>query len=297
MSNCHGHNHNHEVGGTNRSFLIAILANGLFVILQIIFARLANSTSLFADAIHNLGDVLSLMVAWVGNYLLIKKSTEYTTYGLKKASILAALANVVLLVFTCGLIAAEAISKFFHPSAINSLFVIIVAGVGVAVNAGTALLFIKDGGDINLRAAYLHLASDAAVSLGVVITALLYWWTKWLWLDPIVGLLIAVLILRSTWSILLDSTRLILDGVPKHISYSDVKSLLLNQDGVVEVHDLHIWAMSTKENSMSAHLFMPNASMSDEERFNLGKILKDKHNIHHLTIQIDASTDYCDHTC
>lgn len=293
MSNCH----EHDVNSTNRSFLIAIIANGLFVILQIIFARVANSTSLLADAIHNLGDVLSLIVAWVGNYLLLKKATTRTTYGLKKASILAALANVVLLVFTCGLIAAEAISKFFNPTIINSVFVIVVAGMGVAVNAGTALLFIKNDGDINLRAAYLHLASDAAISLGVVIAAILYWWTQWLWLDPLVGLLIAVLILKSGWSVLLDSTRLILDGVPKHISYQDVKKLLLSQNGVTEVHDLHIWAMSTKENALSAHLLIPSGSMSDKERLELSNILRSKHNIHHSTIQIEKSSEYCFHAC
>jgi cobalt-zinc-cadmium efflux system protein len=294
MANC---NHHHDVTNANRAFLIAIVANGFFVVLQIIFARLAHSTSLFADAIHNLGDVLSLIVAWIGNYLLIKKATDRTTYGLKKASILAALANVILLVFTCGLIAAEAIFKFFNPGPINSLFVIIVAAIGVFINAGTAFLFIKDDGDINLRAAYLHLASDAAVSLGVVITAALYWVTNWTWLDPMVGLLIAVLILRSTWSVLLDSTRLILDGVPKSISYSDVQNLLLSQPGVVEVHDLHIWAMSTKENALSAHLLIPNGSMSDKERLELSEVLKSRHNIHHLTIQIEANSEYCFHRC
>ncbi len=293
MSNC---NH-HAVVSTSRSFIIAIIANGIFVIIQIMFAKFANSTSLLADAIHNLGDVLSLIVAWIGNYLLIKKSTVKTTYGFKKASILAALANVILLVFTCGLIAAEAIAKFFNPSDINSLLVIVVAGIGVIVNAATALLFAKDGGDINVRAAYLHLASDAGISLGVVVTALFYWFTKWTWLDPVVGLLIALLIFKSTWSVLLDSTRLILDGVPKHISYNDVKKLLLSQSGVVEVHDLHIWAISTKENALSVHLLMPNGVMSDQERYALGEILRSKHNIHHLTIQIEVSSGYCDHAC
>jgi cobalt-zinc-cadmium efflux system protein len=159
------------------------------------------------------------------------------------------------------------------------------------------LLFMKDGGDINLRAAYLHLASDAAVSLGVVLTALLYWFTNWTWLDPMVGLLIAVLVLRSTWSVLLDSTRLILDGVPSGISYLDVQNLLLSQPGVLEVHDLHIWAMSTKENALSAHLLIPNGSMSDKARLELSEILNSQHNIHHLTIQIEANSEYCFHKC
>ena len=293
MSGCvHG-----SIKSTNRSFLIAIIANALFVILQLVCARLANSTSLLADAVHNLGDVFSLVVAWIGNYLLVKKPTDKSTYGLKKASILAALANVVLLVFTCGFIAAEALDKFFHPGPINSMFVVIVAGAGVIVNAFTALLFIKDGGDLNIRAAYLHLASDAAISLGVVLTALVYWWTNWLWLDPLVGILIAFLILKSSWSILLDSTRLILDGVPSHISYSAVKSLLLEQPGVTDVHDLHIWALSTKENALSAHLLVPRDNFSDHVRYQLSQKLLTEHAIHHVTIQIENESGYCDDAC
>lgn len=289
MSGCeHG-----STNSTNRAFLLAIIANGIFVVLQIVCARMASSTSLFADAIHNLGDVLSLIVAWLGNYLLFKKPTAKSTYGLKKASILAALFNVLLLVFTCGIIFTEALAKFFNPGPIDSTFVIIVAWVGVLINAATAVLFIKDGGDVNIRAAYLHLASDAAVSLGVVIAAFAYWWTKWLWIDPVVGILIAILILKSGWSLLLDSTRLILDGVPRNICYFAVKELLQKQSGVADVHELHIWALSTKENALSAHLYMPKNPLSDFERFQISQKLLTEHNIQHVTIQVESNQDYC----
>jgi cobalt-zinc-cadmium efflux system protein len=294
MSHCHSAN---TTVVKNRAFIIAIVANGVFVVVQLICAQLANSTSLFADAIHNLGDVFSLVVAWFGNVMLTKLPTDKTTYGLKKVSILAALANVLLLVFTCGIIAAEAISKFFSPSEIHGLFVIIVASVGVLVNALTALLFVKGGNDLNIRAAFLHLASDAVISLGVVVTAAILMGTGWLWLDPLVGLLIAVIILKSTWSVLTDSTRLIIDGVPRHISVSSVRNLFMQQDGVVSVHDLHIWALSTKENALSVHLYMPEARMTDEARYELGKKLLEKHNIHHVTIQVEVLLNYCDDAC
>ncbi|MDF1758822.1 MAG: cation diffusion facilitator family transporter [Legionellaceae bacterium] len=293
MAHCHSGNKT----TSGNAFIIAIVANSVFVVFQIICAQLANSTSLFADAIHNLGDVLSLGVAWVGNVLLTRESTDKTTYGLKKASILAALANVLLLVFTCGIIAYEATLKFFAPTVIDNWFVMLVAGIGVAVNALTALLFIRGGNDLNIRAAYLHLASDALISLGVVAAAGLMLWSGWLWVDPVVGLLIAAIILRSTWTLLSDSTRLILDGVPSHISVGNVRALLMEQDGVEDVHDLHIWAMSTKENALSVHLLMPETPLTDTNRYALNKLLLDKHNINHATIQVECIRGYCDDSC
>lgn len=294
MSFCHSHNLQKT---TNNSFIIAIVANGVFVLLQLICAKLANSTSLFADAIHNLGDVFGLLVAWVGNVMLTKLPTEKRTYGFKKASILAAFANVLLLVFTCGIIATEAMVKFFSPSAINSSFVMLIAFLGVIVNAATALLFLKGGNDLNIRAAFLHLASDAVISLGVVITAALLFWTDWLWLDPLVGLIIAILILKSTWLILLDSTRLILDGVPRGISLSSVRELFMQEIGVESLHDLHIWAISTQENALSVHLYMPEKKLTDVAREELSKKLLEQHNIHHVTIQVESSLAYCKDIC
>ncbi len=294
----HAHHHETTTQTFGRAFLIAIVANSLFVVFQLFFAYWSNSTSLFADAIHNLGDVFSLGVAWIGNRLLRREPTKNATYGLKKASILAALTNVMILIFTCGVIAREAFARFFTPLPIETHDVIIVATLGVLVNAATAMLFWRDSRDINIRAAFLHLASDAVVSLGVVVTALLIGLTKWMWLDPMTGLLIAALILRSTWSIFMDSLRLILDGVPRHISVEDVQALLMAQPGVKAVHDLHIWAMSTQENALSVHLWMPDDTLSDEVRETLNTILLKTYHIHHTTIQVEKTQAHCQNkTC
>lgn len=298
MSACHEHDH-HQHAPTNfsRAFIIAIIANALFVVCQLFFAHIANSTSLLADAIHNLGDVFSLIVAWIGNRLLSRAPTQRATYGMKKASIFAALTNVVLLVFTCGIIATEAMYKLFSPSEVQTGFVMIVAGLGIVVNAATAALFVRGGSDINVRAAFLHLISDAMVSLGVVLSAALLHWTGWLWLDPVVGLLIAAIILKSTWSLFSDSFRLLLDGVPRGISVSAVHALLSRQPGVSGIHDLHIWALSTQENALSVHLWMPDQPLTDHARQALNKELKALHAITHVTIQIEREEGSCEDAC
>ncbi len=294
----HSHHHHHSVLPTfNRAFLIAIIANALFVFCQIIFAYIANSTSLLADAVHNLGDVLGLVLAWMGNSLLKRLPTPFSTYGMKKTSILAALANGILLVFTCGIIASEAVYKLFSPSEVHALPIIVVAAIGIAVNGATAALFLRGTKDLNIRAAFLHLLYDALISFGVVISAALLYWTQWLWIDPLVGLIIACLILKSTWSLFTDSFRLIIDAVPRDISWAKVQQLLETLPAVEGVHDLHIWAISTQENALSAHLFMPHQPLSDEERKKLLAILKEKHNIHHATIQIERDLSFCDDAC
>ncbi|MDI9819561.1 MULTISPECIES: cation diffusion facilitator family transporter [unclassified Legionella] len=296
----HSHSHSHTHHGVlefNRAFLIAVVANGLFVICQIIFAYLANSTSLLADAVHNLGDVLSLILAWVANNLLKRIPTRQSTYGMKKTSILAALANGVLLVFTCGIIATEAMYKLFSPTEVQAVSVMIVAGIGILVNGATAALFLRGTDDLNIRAAFLHLLYDALISVGVVISAIILYWTNWLWIDPVVGLLIALLIIKGTWSLFSDSFRLIIDAVPRGISWMDVRESLLTVAGVKEVHDLHIWALSTKENALSVHLFMPEMPLSDEARQLLVKMLREKHNIHHATIQVERNLTFCDDAC
>ncbi|MCP0913895.1 cation transporter [Legionella septentrionalis] len=289
--------HHHAVPRFNLAFLIAITANGLFVICQIFFAYVANSTSLFADAIHNLGDVLSLMVAWVGNSSLKRQPTDRSTYGMKKISILAALANGVLLIFTCGIIVSEAMYKFFSPAAIDAFTVMSVAAVGIGVNGATALLFLRGMNDLNIRAAFMHLVADALISIGVVFSAILLYWTGWLWIDPAVGLIIAAIILKSTWSLFADSFRLIIDGVPRGISLIEVRELLKNQAGVRDVHDLHIWALSTQENALSVHLWMPEEPLSDLKRQELIKKLRKEYHIQHVTIQIERNRTHCEDTC
>lgn len=297
MSN-HTHEHHHHAKPRySRAFLIAIIANSLFVIVQIIFAYLANSTSLFADAVHNLGDVLGLVLAWIATYLMQAKPTHKTTYGLKKISILAALTNGILLAFTCGIIVTEAVYKLFSPTEIQALSVMIVAGMGIIVNGATAALFLHDTQDLNIKGAYLHLLYDALVSVGVVVAAALLYWTGWLWIDPLVGLIIAGVILKGTWSLFADSFRLIIDGVPRGISWAEVSAFLLDRPGVDGVHDLHIWAMSTKENALSVHLYMPKAILTDELRIEWIAQLADKFNIQHVTIQTEKTKSACNDAC
>ncbi len=296
-SHQHEHRHAHLAPTFNKAFLIAIIANGLFVICQIIFARMAHSTSLLADAVHNFGDVLSLIFAWIAQGLLKRAPTERSTYGMKKTSILTALGNGLLLVFTCGIIATEAVYKFLTPSTVDASSVMVVAAIGIVINAGTAALFLRGANDLNIRAAFLHLVYDAVVSVGVVLTAGLLYLTGWLWLDPLVGLLIAGIILKGTWSLFSDSFRLIIDGVPRGIALNAVGELLKSQPGVRGVHDLHVWALSTQENALSVHLWMPDEQLTDDARQVLSRRLQEEHQIHHTTIQVERSQISCAEGC
>ncbi|HAT5935129.1 TPA: cation transporter [Legionella pneumophila] len=291
------HHHEHGEVTYDRAFIIAITANGLFVVMQIIFAYLANSTSLLADAFHNLGDVLGLILAWVATGLMKRKPTHKATYGFKKTSILAALANGALLVFTCGIIATDAMYKLFSPTEIKAVSVMIVAAIGIVVSFSTALLFLRGSDDLNIRGAYLHLFYDALISVGVVLSAGVLYLTGWLWIDPVVGLLIALVILKGTWSLFADSFRLIIDGVPRDISWIKVSDFLLAIPGVKSIHDLHIWAISTKENALSVHLFMPEESLSDDLRRELVEKLKHDFSIQHVTIQVEKTEAECNDAC
>jgi len=293
----HSHGHQHATPAFSRAFLIAIIANGLFVLFQITFAFITNSTSLLADAVHNLGDVLGLVMAWIANGLLKRLPTEKTTYGMKKTSILAAMANGLMLVFTCGIIATDALYKLFSPTEVHAGAVMIVAGIGIIVNGSTAVLFLRGTDDLNIRAAFLHLFYDALISVGVVLSAALLYYTHWLWIDPVMGLLIALIILRGTWSLFKDSFRLIIDGVPRGISWPAVRQQLEEVEGVEQVHDLHIWALSTQENALSVHLWMPQEPLSDARRQSIVAMLKEKYKIHHATIQIENDLAFCDDAC
>ena len=299
MGACHHHHEEHHHGPKvyTHAFLVAIVANSLFVLCQIGFAYRAHSTSLFADAIHNLGDVLGLIAAWVAQGLLKRLPTDHSTYGMKKTSILAALANGLLLVFTCGIIATEAVYKLWSPSPVHAQSVMIIAGIGILVNGATAALFMRGTEDLNIRGAFLHLLYDAFISLGVVVSALLLYWTGWLWIDPLVGLLIALIILKGTWSLFTDSFRLIIDAVPREITVAAVRRLLSSQPGVRDVHDLHVWALSTQENALSVHLWMPDEQLTDEARQQLNVLLRKEHRIHHATIQVEKTQGYCADAC
>jgi cobalt-zinc-cadmium efflux system protein len=292
-----GHCHEHKKPEFNKAFIISIAANSVFVVFQIVFAFITNSTSLLADAIHNLGDVLSLVLAWIANSLLKRKPTDRSTYGMKKTTILAAFANGALLIFTCGIIATEAVNKLFHPSEIEAVGVMIVAGIGVIVNGATAALFIRGDNDLNIRGAYLHLLYDALISVGVVVSAALIYWTNWYWVDPLVGIFIALIILKGTWGLFRDSFRLMIDGVPKGISITEVRKHLEALDGVEGVHDLHVWAISTQENALSVHLWMPSQQLSDPSRQALSKELLSRFGIHHVTIQVERTKEHCEDEC
>lgn len=293
----HHHDHSHHPMTYNRAFFISVWANGIFAFLQISIAVFAHSTSLLADAVHNLGDVLSLILAWGALRLTQRKPTSKATYGMKKTSILAALTNGILLVFSCGIIATEAIYKFFSSVQVEAYSVMIVAFIGILVNGSTALLFMGGQKDLNIRGAFLHLMYDALISVGVVISAGLILMTGWMWLDPVVGLLIAFIILKGTWSLFADSFRLIIDAVPKGIVLESVHEFLLTVPGVNQVHDLHIWALSTHENALSVHLLMPETDLTDEARHDLMHALQEQFQIHHATIQVEKVLDYCDDTC
>lgn len=294
----HHHDHHHHGPATyDKAFFISIVANGIFVMLQIVYAYISHSTSLLADAFHNLGDVLSLVLAWIAMGLMKRKPTVHTTYGLKKTSILAALINGALLMFTCGIIATEAMYKFISPSEVDAISVMVIAGIGIVVNGASALLFLRGSDDLNIRGAYLHLFYDALISVGVVVSAALLYYSHWLWIDPLVGLLIAIIILKGTWSLFADSFRLIIDGVPRSISLNAVSAFLLAKPGVEGMHDLHIWAMSTQENAMSVHLYMPHGVLADHLRAQWVDELRYQFGIQHVTIQVEATEIDCNDAC
>jgi cobalt-zinc-cadmium efflux system protein len=294
----HACQHAHEeVHASGRSFMIAIVFNAIFVVIQIIYAIKAHSTSLLADALHNVGDVFSLIISGVANHLLLMKPTATKTYGLKKISIMAAVINGALMLFSAGIIVAEAVDKWLYPDVIALDAVIWVAVIGIIVNFGTALLFIRDNHDLNIRSAFLHLLYDALVSVGVVIAAVIMAYTHYWWLDAVVAMLIAVVILFGTWGFFKDSFGLMIDGVPKHISFDEIFTYLSSIPGVESVHDLHIWAISTKENALSAHLVAPAGAISQDLMVSCQNELKQSFHIHHITLQVDSNADSCSGHC
>ncbi len=279
------HHHPHA---TRHIFIVALLLNGLFIIIEVVFGILADSLALIADAGHNFSDVLGLLLAWGGSYLSTRRPTERRTYGLRRTSILAALLNASLLLVAVGIIAKEAIDRLMHPAAIAGGIVIPVAAAGILINGITAWLFHRSGQrDLNMRGAFLHMAADAGVSLGVVFAALLIMLTGWFWLDPAVSLIIALVIAIGAWRLLLESLNLTLDAVPAEIDPVEVRAYLASQSNVIEVHDLHIWAMSTTETALTAHVVMSTAPHNDDWLRLLHAELNNRFHIGHATIQIE----------
>lgn len=305
----HGHAHDdgeHVGGGTRhhhgdpsthgRAFVIAIALNSIFVAVEFGFGFVANSTALMADAGHNLSDVLGLAVALAANILARRTPSERFTYGLRSTSILAALANATLLFIACGAIGWQAVQRFSQPPAVASMTVIVVSGVGIVINGLSAWLFVKGSrGDLNIRGAYLHMVADAAISLAVVIAGVAMMFTGWYRLDPIVSLVIVAVILYGTWSLLRESVQLALNAVPPHIDVSAVEKHLRQLPGVSEVHDLHIWGMSTTESALTAHLVMPGGHPGDSVIDDLAFSLAERFAIHHSTLQVELGTTV--HAC
>ncbi len=290
----HGdHGHHHGPADFGRAFAIGVALNVTLVVAQVIYGVLANSVALLADAAHNLSDVLGLLLAWGATILAKRLPSKRFTYGLRSSSILAALANGAFLLLATGGIAWEAIQRFAHPEPVAGTTVIVVAALGIAVNAGTALLFMSGRkGDLNIRGAFLHMAADAVVSLGVVLAGIGIVYTGWLWLDPVTSLVISVVIVAGTWGLLRDSVRLALHAVPQGIETERVRDFLVGVAGVVEVHDLHIWGMSTTDNALTAHLVMPTGHPGDAAVAVITDQLHHRFNIGHATIQIETDTSH-----
>ena len=269
-------------------FLAAIALNLAFVAAEWVFGVMSHSLALLADATHNLGDVLSLVLAWLASHLSRRAPSERFTYGLRGTSILAALANALILVLVTGGLAWEAIQRLSDPQPVQGGIVIVVALIGVLINGLTAWLFMsRQKSDLNMRGAYLHMAADAATSLGVAIAGVLVIFTGWLWLDPAVTLVLGVVIVAGSWGLLRASLKLALHAVPEAIDGADVRDYLARLAGVSEVHDLHIWGMSTTENAMTAHLVCPSGHPGDEFLQLAAHEIERKFSIHHVTLQVE----------
>ncbi len=274
----------------------AVALNLLFVVIESCFGFLSNSVALIADAGHNLGDVLGLVCAWTAMYLARRPPGGNFTYGLGRSSVLAALTNAVLLLLACGAIAWEAAGRIAAPPAVAGATVAWVAAIGIVLNGISAwLLHSGSHDDLNRRSAFIHMLGDAAVSAGVLVSGVLIFVTGWTWLDPAVSLLIVAVILVSTWGLLRDSVHLSLDGVPAGVNSNAVLSYLAGQRGVTDVHDLHIWALSTTSVALTAHLVVPDREADDALLGTLTPGLKRRFRIDHTTLQIER--DRCDHGC
>jgi cobalt-zinc-cadmium efflux system protein len=286
----HAHaGHSHAPADFGRAFLLGIGLNTLFVFVEFVFGLISNSVALIADAGHNLSDVLGLVIAWTGTVLARRAPSARFTYGLKSSTILAALFNAVILLVGVGAIAWEAVGRLLHPQPVAGATVMVVATIGVAINACTAWLFMSGRTqDLNVRGAYLHMAADAAVSAGVVVAALVIVLTGWLWLDPLSSLVIVAVIVWGTWGLLRESLAMSLAGVPPGIDPEQVRAFLLGLPGVASVHDLHIWAMSTTETALTAHLVMPCGHPGDVVLIGFARELERRFSIVHPTFQIEV---------
>jgi cobalt-zinc-cadmium efflux system protein len=290
-SDCHGlhdhHGHHHAPVDYGPAFVIGIVLNSAFVVVEATFGFLYDSMALVADAGHNLSDVLALLLAWAANLAAKRAPSDRYTYGFKSSTILAAIANALLLAFAIGAILFETAHRLFEPSEPQGMVIIIVAGIGVVINTATALLFLRGQDDLNIRGAYLHMAADALVSVGVVVAGIAILFSGLWWIDPLVSFAIVAMIAWGTWGLAKDSIRLGLLAVPARIDVAEVRAHLAGLEGVSAVHDLHIWPMSTTETALTAHLVMPDGPASDEFLHAIAHNLEDRFGIGHATIQVE----------
>ena len=288
----HGHHHVHAPASFGAAFAIGISLNSAYVVAEVVYGVIANSVALIADAGHNLGDVLGLAVAWLAAWLARRLPSDRYTYGLRGSSILAALSNGVVLLVVTGGIAWAAILRLLHPSLTGGMTVIVVALGGVAVNAVTAMMFASGRkGDLNIRGAFLHMASDALVALGVAVSGAVFLISGWTWIDPVVSLLIGGFIVLGAWSLMRESLDLALQAVPTGVDRAGVLKYLRGLPGVDEVHDLHIWGMSTTETALTAHLVRPGGQIDDQLLRTACADLRATFKVHHATLQVESGSE------
>ncbi|RQH10123.1 cation transporter [Paraburkholderia dinghuensis] len=288
----HGHHHHHApVVGHGRAFALAVVLNLVIVVTQTIYGVIAHSTALLADAGHNLSDVLGLLLAWGAAWLATRRPSGRYTFGFGNSSILASLANAALLLIACGAIIAQAIGRLVSPAPVAGLDVFIVATIGMVVNGFSAWLFMRgQKDDLNIRGAFLHMASDAGVSAAVAISGLVILATGWSWVDPMMSIVVVLVIVYGTWGLLRESMRLALAAVPQGVDMERIRVFLAAQDGVTDVHDLHIWPLSTTGNALSAHLVMPAGHPGDDVLDGIVHALCTRYSMKHVTLQVDLGT-------
>ena len=292
-----GHGHSHAPADFGNAFLIGILLNTGFVVVEAVYGWMSGSMALIADAGHNLSDVLALLLAWGASVAAKRPASVRFTYGFKSSTILAALLNASLLLIAIGAILFETLNRMAESPAVQGETMAIIAGIGIVINAGTAALFMRWQHDINIRGAFLHMAADALVSAGVVIAGLAIMWTGESWIDPAVSFAIVLVIAWGTWGLLKDSVAMSMLAVPKGISESGVREYLEELSGVEAVHDLHIWPMSTTETALTAHLIIPTGHPGDQFLRDVAHDLEHHHRIGHTTLQIELTFSACAAGC
>ena len=294
----HHHHHHHAIERLSTIYIVAVALNLAFVVVEVIAGLVGHSLGLLSDAGHNLSDVFSLLLAMVALKLASSHATRRFTYGYRKASVLISLLNAIILLVAVGAIMVESVRKFMHPSDVNGTLIIWTAAVGIVINGLTAwALSRQQQHDINTRGAFLHMLADTLVSVGVVVSGVVINLTGWTIVDPIIGLVIAVVILVSTWSLLSESLRMSTDAVPEGFDVDEVKQKIESQEGVLNVHHLHIWPISTTETALTCHVVIPSSDRLEEVTDRV-KHLLDEMGIHHSTLELETSSSHChDHDC